>query len=45
MRQLEKEDHEGKKNPDLVMLEAVHANSRTMLEEPQSFGSMHHSCE
>ncbi|CAK9089946.1 Pre-mRNA-splicing factor 18, partial [Durusdinium trenchii] len=33
MRQLEKEDHEGKKNPDLVMLEAVHANSRTMLED------------
>ena len=27
------QDHEGKKNPDLVMLEAVHANSRTMLEE------------
>ena len=26
------EDHEGKKNPDLVMLEAVHANSRTMIE-------------
>ena len=27
------QDHEGKKNPDLVMLEAVHANSRTMLED------------
>ncbi|OLP80212.1 Pre-mRNA-splicing factor 18 [Symbiodinium microadriaticum] len=33
MRQLEREDHEGKKNPDLVMLEAVHANSRTMIED------------
>ncbi|CAJ1387776.1 unnamed protein product [Effrenium voratum] len=33
MRQLEKEDHEGKKNPDLVMLESLHSNSRTALED------------
>ena len=30
------QDHEGKKNPDLVMLEAIHANSRTMLEDGAS---------
>jgi len=33
MRQLEREDHEGKKNPDLVALENLHANARTALED------------
>eukprot|EP00933_Yihiella_yeosuensis_P044153 TRINITY_DN39242_c0_g1_i1.p1 TRINITY_DN39242_c0_g1~~TRINITY_DN39242_c0_g1_i1.p1 ORF type:complete len:417 (-),score=141.59 TRINITY_DN39242_c0_g1_i1:67-1317(-) len=30
MRQLEKEDHEGKKNPDLVLLDSINASQRTM---------------
>lgn len=33
MRQLEREDHEGKKNPDLVLFESIHASQMSMALE------------